>query len=76
MHPSTAPNLPYELLLLIISDVLANFLHLRVFLPPRNRDWDAVMTLSLVSKGFARIIDSIWSPAVGSISTESGHNWR
>jgi hypothetical protein len=75
MSSNILPELPRELVLIIISDVLANFLHSRIFLP-KVKEWDAILVLSLVSKEFLGIVQSIWNTAVGPLSAGSGHSWR
>lgn len=75
MSSNITPNLPYELLLIIASEVLANFLHSRIFLPLRRKEWDAVLALSLVSKEFQAIVTSVWIPAVGPLLGD-GYSWR
>jgi hypothetical protein len=56
---------PNELLLIILSDVLATYVHSLVFLPSFSPRWNAHGVLRSVSKQFKAIADNIWISAVG-----------
>lgn len=68
--------MPTELLVPIICDILANFLHAAILQPSNMKLWNGLHTLRLVSKRIKSTSDACWTKSVGPPSGDGSSFWK
>lgn len=66
---SSLLQLPNELLVIILSPLLSDYVDILILHPPFIQPWNALQTLSLTSSKIKDVVAFIWDLSVGS-------NWK